>query len=356
MPDDPKQLEALYKPKELKTVPSDRQVLAARFSPCGRFLAGGDYEGKIRRWKADGDTFDPLPFLEPQGAWVQGLAFDKSGELLFEADSWGRLACWKHAAEKPERVWQVDAAHDGWIRDVALAPDGATLATAGADKAVRLWNAADGKPVRELKADSADVFCIAFLPDGQSLVSGDFKGIVRKWNIATAAVEKTYSAALLQKLDRLQDIGGVRVLRLSADAKSLYVGGSQPANGASVQGIPTLLIFDVESGQQTKKHELGAVGDVYVADVAEHPDGFLLIGTSGGPGQGKLLFLRPQDEKPFFTQTISNCHSVSLHPGGKRFAVATTNPGSNGNGRNLDKEGKYPANHSPIKIYEFPTM
>lgn len=354
MADDPKQLEAQFKPKELKTIASDRQVLAARFSPCGRFLVGGDYEGKIRRWKTEGDAFDALASVEPQGSWVQAFAFDKTGELLFESDTWGRLACWKHAAEKPERVWQVDTAHDGWIRDVVLSPDGTTLASGGADKVIRLWNAVDGKLVKELKADSDDVFCLVFSADGKSLFSADFKGIVRQWDVATAAVLKTWTAGSLAKSDRLQDIGGIRALRLSDDGKSLLVGGTQPANGGNVQGIPTLLVFDVESGQQTKKFELGVSGDVYVTDIASHPAGFLIVATSGNPGQGKFLFLRLQDEKPFFSQGMSNCHSVSLTPDVRRFAVATTNPGSNGNGKNLDKDGKYPPNSSPIKIYEFP--
>lgn len=212
------------------------------------------------------------------------------------------------------------------------------MAAAGADKAVRLWNATDGKPVKELKADSGDVFCIAFHPDGKTLFSADFKGVVRRWDVATAAVVKTYSAAVL---DEARPLAGRRRhpgVRLSDDAKTLYVGGTQPVNGGNVQGIPCVISFDVESGQQTKKVDLGAVGDVYVTDIASHPAGFLMVATSGNPGQGKFHFLRPQDDKPFLSQGMSNCHSVSLHPGGKRFAVATTNPGSNGNGRNLDKD------------------
>jgi len=43
---------------------------------------------------------------------------------------------------------------------------------------------------------------------------------------------------------------------------------------------------------------------------------------------------------------------VSLHPNGTRFAVATTNPVSNGN--SLDTDSKYAANSLPIKMIEFP--
>ena len=49
---------------------------------------------------------------------------------------------------------------------------------------------------------------------------------------------------------------------------------------------------------------------------------------------------------------MPNCHSLAVHPNGRRLAVTATNGGSNGNGRQLDKSGEYPGNWSPVHIWE----
>ena len=41
--------------------------------------------------------------------------------------------------------------HDGWVAALAFSPDGKTLASAGADKVVRLWEVGTWKPKGVLK-------------------------------------------------------------------------------------------------------------------------------------------------------------------------------------------------------------
>ena len=59
------------------------------------------------------------------------------------------LIWWKTAAAVPEPINSVQA-HKGWIRAIAVSPDGALIASGGNDKVVRIWNLADGSPVREM--------------------------------------------------------------------------------------------------------------------------------------------------------------------------------------------------------------
>ncbi len=67
------------------------------------------------------------------------------------------------------------------------------------------------------------------------------------------------------------------------------------------------------------------------------------------------MFLRPGEKEPFFTHTaVANVHSVTLHPDGKRFAVAAMNKASNGNGRPKTADGSYPGNTSPVHLFEIP--
>ncbi len=347
-----------YEPaKDAVTITADPQVRAARFSPCGKVLVAGGFDGRVRRWSVAevgmaGETPAPreLPALTGHHAWIDGVAFRAEGELLFTADSWGQLACWSgYSAEQPKQQWRHEQAHDGWIRELAVSPDGQRLASCGSDQFVRLWSTADGTKQGEIAA-GRDVLRVLWMPDG-SLLTGNDRGIVKHWKDDGTLVRQ-FDASMLYTLSRLQDCGGVHALAIDREGKLLAAGGTKPKNGGTVVGPPTLLIFDVATGEQKHKFTLGTDNDCYVADVHFHNEGFLSLVTYGTPGAGQLLYVLPSEEQPFFKKKMSNLHSLSWHPDGKRLAVVSTNPGSNGNGRPLDKDGKYVGNTSPIHVMQ----
>jgi RNA polymerase sigma factor (sigma-70 family) len=83
----------------------------------------------------------------------------------------------------------------GGINAVALAPNGLTVASAGQDFRVRLWDIADGKERPNLRATSPvigvggdqqhawQVNAVAFSPDGKTLASGSNDEIIRLWDV-----------------------------------------------------------------------------------------------------------------------------------------------------------------------------
>ena len=74
--------------------------------------------------------------------------------------------------------------------------------------------------------------------------------------------------------------------------------------------------------------------------------------TCGTPGTGQLVFVRPDEEKPFFVDTkVANPHSLCFREDSKLLCVATTNKGSNGNGRRLNADGEYEGNSTPIELF-----
>ncbi len=73
---------------------------------------------------------------------VQALAFSPDGKLLASGCYNGTVRLWEVSTGK--RVFALGE-HDDRIVAVCFTPDGKTLASVGYDGAVRLWRVADGK-------------------------------------------------------------------------------------------------------------------------------------------------------------------------------------------------------------------
>jgi WD40 repeat protein len=343
-------------PKLAKTIETKQQQCAARFTPCGKFLIAGGFDGLVRRWDATSDEFKELPPLEGHGGWVSGLAIYGEGTRLYTADSWGRLRAWNYADAAPKPLWDIADAHNGWIRQVAVSADGKLLATCGLDKLVRVWDAATGKKLHDLTGHTFDVLSVAFHPDGKSLVSGDLTGVVKQWDVTGGKHIRDFEAKETYLYSRLQDIGGVRVMAFDAEGKTLACAGTRPKNGGNVQGTPIAVLFNWADGKPIRTLELGTGSDVYVYDLHFDPAGHIVAVTSGNPGTGKLVMQKLDAKAPFVSLSKANLHSVSRHPNGTRLAVVGTNANSSGNGRVKSKDGSqdYPGNWSPIYIFDLP--
>ena len=362
-------------PREWTVLPTDRQLSTIRFSHDGKLLLGAGRDGTIRRWdlslaeapapgplpidpktkKPVKPTAPELPQLDPlkhHNGWVTDLAFAKEPGRFYSADSWGELACWSLAGKEAKIAWQVAGAHDGWLRRIAQSPDGKTLATAGRDQRVVLWSAADGKKLRELVGHNEDVYSVAFHPSGKSLVSGDMQGVVKEWSLEGKPLRE-FDARSMFKLDRLQDVGGARLLNFDPQGESLLVAGTKPESGGFVNGVPVILVFDWKSAALKNTISIGTNRDVYVQDLQWHPAGYLAGVTSGQPGDGNLFFQQLDEKEPFFKQKLPNCHSLAIHPEGYRVAVIS-NGGIFGQVTSKGKSGDYPGNFSPVNLWDLP--
>jgi WD40 repeat protein len=348
----PKKAPDANAPKELgKPLTPDTQVNRVRFSPDGNILVAACFDGTLKRWDISGKEPAELPTIVGHNGWVSSLAYPD--EALYSVDSWGRLTA-SHPAAKEPKLWSVENAHDGWARGVSKVK-GSDVATCGRDGFVRLWKPEDGKKVAEFDVKS-DLLSIAFAPDGKSVFVGDLFGIIREFEVPSGKVLHTFEAKELHKLDRIQDVGGVKNLMCSADGKTLFAAGAEPKTGGFVQCVPLLIAFD-RNGKRLSQFKGANDNEGYVTDMAWHPEGYVIGTTSGQPGQGKFFFWKPGAATAFFSGgKLPNCHSVALHPKGEIIAVSATNANSSGNGRVKGKGGEYPANNSPIQLWSVPKM
>jgi WD40 repeat protein len=257
----------------------------------------------------------------PPPLWGRGGV---GGErLLFSGDYAGRVLVWRADADKPEPIRTLDA-HRGWVRALALSPDGKTLASCGNDHLVKLWSVADGKPLGELAGHACHVYNVAFHPDGKHLVSADLKGVVKVWDLATAALEREMDAKILYKYDPsfMADHGGVRGMAFNPDGSLLACAGiTDVTNAFAGVGKPLVVLFDWASGKQKQlmRPKENFQGTAWA--VIFHPDGFLA--SVGGGNGGVLWFWKPDKGQDFFHLKLpNNARDLDLHPDSRRLAVA----------------------------------
>lgn len=297
----------------------DSPLMSCRFDPSGKFVLAGAQDYKV--WRFEIASGKKVQF--PAEAWVRGIVFDHAGETVITGGYDGRLIWWPLAEDAPQPLRTVEA-HQGWIRAVAVSPDGSLLASVGNDLIVRLWNTADGTLAREMKGHSSHIYNVAFHPNGERLVSGDLMCNLIDWEAATGKQVRTWTADSLQKYDKtfVATIGGFRGMTFSPDGKHLACSGiTNVTNAFAGVGNPSVVVFDWESGKQQIEHVSKGKLKGVAWGVAVHADG-TRIAAVGGSG-GYLLFWKPdQAEEIHQLKLKDNARDLDLSPDGLHLATA----------------------------------
>lgn len=73
-------------------------------------------------------------------------------------------------------------AHTGYVRAVRFTCDGRTLASAGDDQRIVLWDPATTTELCTLQGHADRVYALAFSPDDGRPASGSYDGAIRFWH------------------------------------------------------------------------------------------------------------------------------------------------------------------------------
>lgn len=184
------------------------RVSALAWSPDGRRLATGDAGGGLWLWDGEGDRHLAGRLAEPggsaarprtglspteqppaaagRGAEVIALAWSPDGQTLAVAGRDRSLRLWQAGAGKARALALVEPGASGMAPVIALAwgPDGRTLAGATLDRQILLWDTARRQLLAgPLRGHRDTITALFFDPPGRVLSSVGIDGELWRWDV-----------------------------------------------------------------------------------------------------------------------------------------------------------------------------
>jgi WD40 repeat protein len=181
--------------------------------------------------------------------------------------------------------------HGGAIAAAVFSPDGKRLYSVGADRSIRVWNAADGEPLRQIKTNFLNPSSIDISPDGKTLACAGWgrpdddpvQEIVDQLEPAIELRDQWSSIELYdtergERVKTMTFARSIRQVRFSPDGKTLaaWGGTSSTRDGKVVKSVGVSLLLDPATRRII--HELDG-HDGFVADAVFSPDGSTLYAT-----------------------------------------------------------------------------
>ena len=179
--------------KRLQTIEGHNgAVHGIAFSPDGTVLASASEDASVKLWNTK--TGQRLDTLGQPTAEQLIVTFTPDSRFVVAAGADKQIRLWRWLSKTKPRInplVRVRFAHEAEITDLAISHDGKQLATASADRAVKIWTLPELAPAQTFPRQPDVPSTLAFAPDGRSLHVGRMDGSVARLQLKTVATQST---------------------------------------------------------------------------------------------------------------------------------------------------------------------
>jgi WD40 repeat protein len=236
-----------------------------QFSPDGKALIIGDWRGRLQVINMASGTTDVSIVGHPEG--ITSVAWSPNGSIVASGSG---------LAGGPIRLWEAASGrflgelkgHTSWICNLVFSADGQRLYSASADQTIRIWDVERRQWLATLRGSTDEVYGLALSPDGATLASGSKDGTVAFWSAVPASENERPGLITRSQF-------GYGMAAFAPDSRILAVRRNVTVNDANARVVSLLDLSTCDEIEQLPPAE-------GVAAISYSPDGALLVSGDWG--------------------------------------------------------------------------